>query len=73
MLEEEFARITSSQAGPAQIAIKRIDDYGIPNKAKEAASFALLAAATLDGIPANLPSVTGAAHPVVLGVVANPL
>jgi anhydro-N-acetylmuramic acid kinase len=52
--------------------MRRIDDFGIPNKAKEAASFALLAAATLDHVPGNLPAVTGAARPAVLGVVARP-
>ena len=31
-----------------------IDEFGIPNKAKEAASFALLGAATLDGVCGNL-------------------
>ncbi len=62
MLHEEL--------GP-RIALRRIDDFGIPNKAKEAASFALLGAATLDGIPGNLPSVTGASRPTVLGVIAN--
>jgi len=66
MLKEELAKLTRHKPP----AIKRIDDYGIPNKAKEAASFALLAAATLDGIPANLPSVTGAARPTLLGVIA---
>ncbi|MGN6369455.1 MAG: anhydro-N-acetylmuramic acid kinase [Phycisphaerae bacterium] len=50
--------------------ISRIDQHGIPNKAKEATSFALLAAATLDRLPANLPSVTGATHPTLLGVIA---
>jgi anhydro-N-acetylmuramic acid kinase len=52
--------------------LRRIDDFGIPNKAKEAASFALLGAATLGGLPGNLPSVTGASRPVVLGAVARP-
>jgi anhydro-N-acetylmuramic acid kinase len=54
------------------IPLRRIDDFGIPNKAKEAASFALLAAATLDGVPGNLPSVTGARRPAVLGEIAHP-
>ncbi len=52
------------------IDVTRIDAHGIPNKAKEAANFALLAAATLDRIPANLPSVTGASRPTILGVIA---
>ena len=33
----------------------------------EAAAFAWLAARTLDGLPGNLPAVTGATHPVILG------
>jgi anhydro-N-acetylmuramic acid kinase len=65
MLHEEFALQRSSPP-----AITRIDDYGIANKAKEAASFALLAAATLDGVAANVPSVTGAGCATILGVIA---
>ena len=41
--------------------------YGIHPLAKEPAAFALLAAETLRGRPGNLPSVTGARRPVVLG------
>ena len=41
--------------------------YGIPPLAKEPAAFALLAAETLRGRAGNLPSVTGARRPVVLG------
>ena len=33
----------------------------------EAAAFAWLAARTMDGLPGNLPAVTGANHPVILG------
>jgi anhydro-N-acetylmuramic acid kinase len=43
------------------------DELGMPSEAKEAVAFALLAAATLDGVPSNVPSVTGAARAVVLG------
>ena len=35
----------------------------------EAMTFAWLAGRTLDGLPGNLPSVTGASHPVVLGAI----
>jgi anhydro-N-acetylmuramic acid kinase len=44
-------------------------DYGIPVEAKEGVSFAMLAAACVDGVPANLPQATGARRRVVLGQV----
>jgi anhydro-N-acetylmuramic acid kinase len=44
-----------------------IDELGVSNAAKEALAFALLAAATLDGVPSNVPSVTGAKRAVALG------
>ncbi|HVT81121.1 MAG TPA: anhydro-N-acetylmuramic acid kinase [Phycisphaerae bacterium] len=72
MLGEEFAGLRSEFVKQAPPEIRRIDAFGIPNKAKEAASFAILGAATLDGVAGNLPSVTGARRPVVLGVVARP-
>lgn len=43
------------------------EDRGISSEAKEAIAFALLGHATLCGMPANVPSATGARHPVVLG------
>lgn len=46
---------------------RSIDDFGISPEAKEAVAFAILGAATLDNEPGNLPSVTGASRPVVLG------
>ena len=48
-----------------------MDQVRIANKAREAMAFALLGAATLDGVPANLPQVTGASKPMLLGVVAQ--
>jgi anhydro-N-acetylmuramic acid kinase len=72
MLREELGHLRSDYTHPEPPTLRRIDEFGIPNKSKEAASFALLAAATLDGVPANLISATGAARPVILGVVANP-
>ena len=50
---------------PARIA--PMDDFGLPARAKEAVSFAILAYATVHGIPNNVPSATGARSQVVLG------
>jgi anhydro-N-acetylmuramic acid kinase len=49
------------------IAIVSSETYGIPVDAKEAVAFALLADRTMRSLPGNLPSVTGARRPVVLG------
>jgi len=43
------------------------DDFGISSDAKEAVSFAILAYATINKIPNNVPSATGAKKSVVLG------
>jgi len=53
----------------AERKVARTDDYGIPAQAREAVAFAILGAATLDRVPANLPRVTGASRPVVLGAI----
>ncbi len=50
-----------------EATIKIIDDLNVVAAAKEALAFALLGAATLNGVPSNLPSVTGAGRAVVLG------
>jgi len=47
--------------------LKTTDDLGVPSQAREAMAFALLGAATLDGVPSNVPSCTGAKRAVVLG------
>ncbi len=46
--------------------------YGIPPQWVEACTFAWLAKQTLQGRPGNLPEVTGAKHPVVLGAIYPP-
>jgi len=56
-LEKEFS--------PASVTTS--DTYGIDPDMKEALGFAALGAAHLKGIPGNLPAVTGASRPVVLG------
>jgi anhydro-N-acetylmuramic acid kinase len=52
------------------------DDLGAPRDAKEAIAFALIGWQTLHGLPATLPSCTGAHGPRVLGTItpgAGPL
>jgi len=52
--------------------VRTTDEFGMPAEAREAVAFALLAAATLDGIPSNVPSCTGARRAVVLGSITPP-
>jgi anhydro-N-acetylmuramic acid kinase len=49
------------------IPLVKSDDYGIPSDAKEAIAFAILANETLANHPGNIPKVTGAQRPVILG------
>lgn len=49
------------------VRICTTNDFGIDVDAKEAVSFAILAATTIKGIANNIPSATGADGPVVLG------
>jgi len=55
-----------------QLGVELSDKYGLPVDAKEAIAFALLADRTLHALPGNLPSVTGARRPVVLGKIVRP-
>lgn len=64
----------------AGTTVVRLDDWercpaGLTASNKEAVAFAVLGLATLLGVPANIPSVTGASEPVVLGRItcARPL
>lgn len=47
------------------------EDFDIPSSAKEPLAFAILAYATLNELPSNIPSVTGARRAVVLGKVVK--
>ncbi|MGH7724126.1 MAG: anhydro-N-acetylmuramic acid kinase [Candidatus Eiseniibacteriota bacterium] len=49
------------------IELHTTDELGLPVDAKEAVAFAVLAFESLNGRPGNLPGVTGAARPLVLG------
>lgn len=53
--------------------LRTTDAIGIEPMAVEAAAFAWLAARRLDGLPGNLPAVTGASASRVLGSITDPL
>lgn len=57
---------------PPDIKLLKHEDLGINSKAKEAIGFALLAYACIKRIPANVPAVTGASRPVILGKIYQP-
>lgn len=57
-------RLALHLAGPP---LEQTDAYGIDADFVEAAGFAWLAHRTIRGLPGNLPAVTGARRPVVLG------
>ena len=52
-----------------QCHVMSMERAGVKSRALEAMAFAVLAHETIRGVPANLPWVTGAASPVVLGTV----
>jgi anhydro-N-acetylmuramic acid kinase len=62
-----MAQLAASLPG---ITILPASRFGVPSEAKEAFAFALLAYESYHGRPDNLPSATGAKHPVVLGKLA---
>jgi len=55
------------QALLGDIQVRSSEDYGVDPDWMEAIGFAWLAKQTLDNKPGNLPSVTGAKNPVILG------
>ncbi len=59
-------RMLSERLGNAELLTH--EQIGIPNSAKEALAFAILAHETLQGKPSNVPSATGAKRPVLLGM-----
>ena len=56
----------------APVPVRTHEDVGMNSDSKEAVAFAVLANETLLGKPSNLPSVTGASRPAVLGKVTLP-
>jgi len=62
MLEDAFA----------PIPVRTASGYGVDSDAKEALCFAVLAHETVNGVPTNLPSVTGASGCTLLGSISVP-
>jgi anhydro-N-acetylmuramic acid kinase len=54
------------------MTLQTTDDYGLQADWVEATAFAWLALRALEGLPGNLPSVTGASRPAVLGGIYKP-
>ncbi len=52
------------------VTIRTVEDWGYKSRALEALAFGVLAYATLQGLPSNLPGATGAKKAVVLGKIA---
>ena len=50
-----------------EVIVEQIENIGWSSDAKEAIAFAILANETISGLPSNVPQVTGAHHPVILG------
>ena len=50
-----------------KVSIKRTSDYGVPSEWMEAMAFAWLAKQNVENKPGNIPSVTGADKPILLG------
>ena len=61
--------LTALARGLPECTIQPTDVLGVPADWMEAIAFAWLARQTLHGEPANLPRVTGAAHPCILGAI----
>lgn len=63
----ELLAALKREFGPGRVM--SMDGVGVNGKAFEAMAFAVLAHETVRGVPSNLPWVTGATSPVVLGTV----
>ena len=65
-----LVRWLGERLAPAQLTTHAA--FGLPDDAKEAVAFAILAYETLNGRPANIPTATGANGPAILGRISLP-
>jgi anhydro-N-acetylmuramic acid kinase len=63
-------RALADDWAPGRVGLQ--SELGVPEDAKEAYAFAVLADCTLRGIPTSLPAVTGASRAAILGNIAFP-
>ncbi|HET8569150.1 MAG TPA: anhydro-N-acetylmuramic acid kinase [Candidatus Limnocylindria bacterium] len=66
------ALVDAIREAVAPLAVRPIDDHGIPSEAREALAFAILGVYRWRGLPNTLPSCTGASRPVSGGAVHDP-
>ena len=64
-------RMIRSELSP--IPVKTFEEVGWNSKARESMAFAILGYFAFKGLPNNLPSATGACHPVVMGKISLPV
>jgi anhydro-N-acetylmuramic acid kinase len=62
----------AASLGPLGCTLATTEQFGMPAEAKEAAAFALLAWATWNRMPGNVPSATGARRLAILGSLTLP-
>jgi anhydro-N-acetylmuramic acid kinase len=62
----------AASLGPLGCTLATTEQFGMPAEAKEAAAFALLAWATWNRMPGNVPSATGAKRLAILGSLTLP-
>jgi anhydro-N-acetylmuramic acid kinase len=65
-----LVKLLSASLAPLGCTVTTTEQFGMPAEAKEAAAFALLAWATWNRLPGNVPSATGAKRPAILGQIS---
>jgi anhydro-N-acetylmuramic acid kinase len=65
-------KMLAASLGPLGCNVATTEQFGMPAEAKEAAAFALLAWASWNRLPGNVPSATGARGPAILGSLTLP-
>lgn len=67
VLMKALAAALDSAGRTGSVALRSIDEFGVPSQAKEAYAFAVLGFCSWHGLPATVPTCTGAGRASVLG------